>query len=211
MIKTTPGLSWVPEWNQSKWAITITAVVDLRITFRSPGSTIQWHNPILSQPIFDLFSGGSNGQNYMFFVYPSLSASDPFVSPTANGLLTRPSQEPSHPGRINHINFSSTISYWDVFLDKKTGSLIELSETYLDSAGTFNLKLAETSLWSVTAQPDNTTNDTAYKYFTNQPSISPTPTVMNTTPSPTIPEFLTLPLLVTIIIMTSIAVLSFAR
>lgn len=68
---------WVPEWNQSKWAITITAVVDLRITFDLQillsNGTIQYYP---SQYI-DLFSGGSNGQNYMFFVYPNLSASDP--------------------------------------------------------------------------------------------------------------------------------------
>ena len=204
---------WVPEWNQSKWTITITAVVDSRITFNL--QVLQSNGTFKYYPsqYIDLFSGGSKEQNYMFFVYPNLNASDPIYLSDSKYIINSTTSRTFASGQreINHINFSSTIDYWDVYLDKKTGALIELSETYLDSAGTFSLKLAETTLWSVTAQPTTQPTTLSTNTPAHPPSITPTSTAINTTPSPTIPEFLTLPLLVTIIIMTSIAALLFAQ
>jgi hypothetical protein len=197
---------WVPEWNQSKWKITITNVLNSHVTFdlqiQLSNGTIQ----TFPSQYVDLSSGGSNEQNYMFFVFPNLNSSDPLYLSDNKYIINSTIYRTfaSEQREINHINFSSTVAYWDVYLDKKTGALVELSESYLDLAGTFSLKLAETSLWVVSTQQSiqPTTSSTITSFI--QPSTTPTPTSTNTAPSPTIPELSVTFLIIMILILSVI-------
>jgi hypothetical protein len=199
---------WVPEWNQSKWTVTITAIVDSRVTFNLQvllsNGTIKYY----PRQYIDLFSGGSNEHNYMFFVYPNLNASEPIYLSDSKYIINSTTSRTFASGQreINHINFSSTMDYWDVYADKKTGALVELSETYFDLAGTFSLKLTETSIWTVTTQPSIQPTASPTVNPTIRPSTTPIPTSTNITPSPTIPEISAIIFLIAIMLISPVIV-----
>ena len=192
---------WMPERNQSTWKLTVTDVNSTKVTFQLQILLANGTEELFPSQFVDIFSGGANGLNYMFFVGSNLNVGGQ-VYPggsayTVNDTVTR--TYVSGQRQTNHVNFASVLDVRDVYIDKTAGVLVEVNATTLDLAGTFTLKLVNSSLWTVSTLP------TATPLLTSTPAISPTTTPTTTTsptttatttptttaaqPSPTIPEF----------------------
>jgi hypothetical protein len=210
---------WMPELNQSIWEITVTSVNGSRINYQLQINLENGTVETSPSLYIDLFSGGSNGVNYLFFVGSNLnvgSAAFPGgVDLVVNDSIT--SNYPSGSRLTNHISFTSLLDFRNALNDKVTGVLVEFTATYSDLAGTFKLSLTYSSLWTASPSPTPTpsttptttiiptpkptTNPSATPTTTpaatptstltpsTSPTINPTSTPISTQPSPTVPEF----------------------
>ncbi len=200
------SLSWEPwmlERNQSTWEVTVTNVADTKVTYQLRILLANGTEETFPSQFVDLYSGGSNGPNYMIFVQANLNAGDsiypggtPYV---VNDTTTR--TYPSGQRTTNHVNFHSPLDYRDVYLDKTTGVMVELTYTYLDLAGTFNLKLIYSSIWVVSPSPTSTPT------ASSSPSASISPSL---TPTASIPEFSSITTL-SIIVLAGLIVIAILR
>ncbi len=59
---------WMLELNQSRWELTITNVNGTRITYQLKIFFSNGTEQDFPSLLMDVFSGGSNGPNYMFFI-----------------------------------------------------------------------------------------------------------------------------------------------
>ena len=66
-----------------------------------------------------------------------------FVNETATRSYSSGQRE------TEQVSFVAPSATWNVYFDKETGVMVELSETSMDGNGTFSLKLTDSSIWSV--------------------------------------------------------------
>jgi len=195
---------WLPERNQSSWDVTVVDVNDSRISYELQILLVNGTKESFLTQYLDLFSGGSNGQNYLFFVPSSLNlgarvypGSDTYF---VNNTVTR--SYASEQRETNHVSFSSASALWNMYFDKKTGVMVELSQTSIDGVGTFSLKITNSSAWLVSNAPTSPSASLSTSPTTLQstppstsPSMSPStstsasPSTTNSSPSPLVPEF----------------------
>ncbi len=163
---------WVPDRNGSRWEVTVTNIEGTRVTFQLQILLANSTEELFPSQWVDVYSGGSNGPNYMFFVAPNLSTGTQVYPGGANYFVNDTlTKDYASGARItNHVNFASPLDYRDSYNDKATGVLVEFKATYLDLFGSVNLKLVNSSLWIVSTSP----------------TTSPTTSVQT---SPPIPEF----------------------
>jgi hypothetical protein len=206
---------WVPERNQSSWYVTVVDINNSRISYDLEILLVNGTKESFLTQYLDLFSGGSNGQNYLFFVPANVNSgvrvypgSDTYF---VNDTVTR--NYASGQRETNHVVFSSAAAQWNEYFDRQTGVMVELSETSVDGNGTFSLKLTDSSIWlvSITSASPSTSPSTSASISPStssspSPSASASPT--NASPSPSIPEFplAAISLLVMIAVLIAIVV-----
>lgn len=146
---------WMLERNQSRWEITVTEIASSRVTFELHIFLANGTEENFPSLYVDLYSGGSNGPNYMFVIAANLNVNEEVYAGGTNFIVNETIMRNYAGGQraTNHINFVSALDYRDAYNDKTTGALVEFTATYLDLAGTFNLKLISSSLWNVPEFP----------------------------------------------------------
>ena len=143
---------WMPERNQSRWEVMVTQVAGTRVTFQLKILLANGTEENLPSQFVDLFSGGSNGPNYMFMVSSNLNVSDRVFVGGGVDYIVNETVARDYEGEervTNRINFASAFDYRDAYNDKTTGALVELTATHRDLAGTFSLRLIDSSVWIV--------------------------------------------------------------
>ena len=196
---------WMPENNQSTWQIIITDINATKITYQLQIFLANGTDETFPSQFLDVYSGGSNGLNYVFFVAANLNVNDMVYpgGPTyfVNDSVTR--DYASGLRSINHISFNTALDFRNAYCDKLTGVMVEFTATYLDLTGTFSLNLIYSSIWTVSTSPTPTLTGTITpaNSITATPTSSVTPITTTSQPSPTIPEFPSLAILSAIALM----------
>ncbi len=145
---------WMPDQNQSRWDITVTAVSGSTVTYTLQVDLPNGTKLSPASQTIDVNNGQiTSGDNYLFFVGSNLSVNDQIFpngyALTIDQTVTRSYLNEQRPAI--HFGFPTSGETFEAFSDRQTGALVDLNDTYYDGNRSVSLTLIYSSVWTVQA------------------------------------------------------------